>query len=106
MSDHAPIIRRSDVQQRMDCESHQVATAIADAFTTVEELVWACKSDKVLTEVDGVGPATAECIEDWWVNRFEREEEVSSASFKRESSTRGTITFHSDWSDYLEVDDG
>jgi Holliday junction resolvasome RuvABC DNA-binding subunit len=81
--------------------SGQAAHRIEETFVTAEQLVEAVESDKELTDYDGIGPKTAEIIEDWWENRFEREENMDSSSVERTSSKSATIHFHSSWSDAL-----
>jgi len=81
-----------------------VAHNVEEAFFTVERLVSACESEEPLTEHDGIGPKTAEVIEEWWENREEREQKASSSSVKRTSSSSVSITFHSSWADALGIE--
>jgi len=71
--------------------SGQIASQIENAFVTVDQLVGAVQSDDPLTEYDGIGPKTAEVIEDWWETRFEREEMMDGASVERTGAKTATI---------------
>jgi len=88
------------VRRRMQC-SGQVAAIIEETFVTVEQLVEAAESDDPLTDIDGIGPTTADTIESWWDNRFEREREVNNAEFVRTGAKTATIYNLGDWSDAL-----
>jgi len=94
-------LRKRGVQQRMRC-SGQIARKIEDTFVTVGQLVEAVESDQRLTEKDGIGPKTAETIEDWWDNRFEREEKIGSGSIERTGKKSLAVHFHNSWSDVIE----
>jgi ERCC4-type nuclease len=83
-------LRSMGIRKRMRC-SGQTASRIEDAFVTVNQLVDAIESDADLTERDGIGPKTAEVIEDWWQNRFEREEAMDGAEFERTGTKTATI---------------
>lgn len=102
MSDDT-LLRQRGIRKRMRC-SGQVAHRIEDAFVTVEQLVDAVESDDGLTETDGIGPATAETIEDWWDNRFEREEQMDSSSVERTGAKTASIHFHNSWMDAIRVE--
>jgi len=78
------------------------AKRIEDAFTTVGQLVVAVESDNPLTDYNGIGPKTAEVIEDWWENRFEIEEKMESGEFVRTGEKTGTIHFYKSWSDAID----
>lgn len=97
------LLRKGGIQQRMRC-SGQVATNIEEAFVTVEKLLEAIEAEDPLTEIEGVGPKTAEVIEDWYENREEREEKARSATVNRTSSRSMTISFHNSWADALGID--
>ncbi|WP_049985730.1 hypothetical protein [Halobellus rufus] len=90
-------LRQRGIQMRMQCKP-QVASRIEDAFVTVGQLVDAVESDQSLTDHDGIGPATAEVIERWWENRFEREEKMDGGSVERTGAKTATIHFHKSWS--------
>jgi len=92
----ATFLRKRGVRKRMRC-SGQVARRIEDAFVTAEQLVDAVESDQELAEHDGIGPKTAEIIEDWWENRFEREDKINSGSIEPTGSKSATIHFHESW---------
>ena len=91
------LLRKHGVRARMKC-SGSMAARIEDIFVTVEQLVKAIESDRKLTSYEGVGPTTAVVIENWWVNRFERERQVDSSTVERTSSQAATIKFHQSWS--------
>lgn len=91
------LLRKRGIRKRMQC-SGQVASQIEDAFVTVEQLVDAIESDEELTERDGIGPKTGETIEEWWENRFEREEKMTAGDFERTGAKTATIHFHNSWS--------
>jgi hypothetical protein len=95
------LLRKRGIRMRMQC-SGQVAHQIEDTFVSVERLVEAIESDQPLTENEGVGPKTAEIIEDWWDNRFEREEKMDSSSVERTSSNTAKIHLHTSWSESIE----
>jgi ERCC4-type nuclease len=99
------ILRKRGIRKRMQC-SGQAAKRIEDTFVTVEQLVDAVLSETELTGYDGIGPKTAEVIEDWWENRFEREERMGSSSVERTSSKSATIHFHTSWSSAIERSGG
>ncbi len=98
------LLRKGDIQQRMNCNG-SIAHNIEDAFTTVEKLVEAVESEAPLTDVGGIGPKTAEVIEDWYEHREEREERARSSTVKRTSSKSLTITFHNSWADSLGLEE-
>jgi hypothetical protein len=97
------LLRKRDIRQRMQC-SGQVAHQIEQAFNTVEELVAAVQSDAPLTDVDGIGPATAGQIESWWAVRFEQEEQIDSATFERTGAQTATIYNNASWGDAIAVE--
>jgi len=88
----------------MQC-SGQVAARIEDTFVTAEQLVEAVQSGQPLTEYDGVGPKTAEVIEEWWENRFKREEAMDSGKVERTGSKTATIHFHNSWEDAIRTEE-
>ncbi|WP_090312478.1 helix-hairpin-helix domain-containing protein [Natronorubrum texcoconense] len=98
------LLRKGGIQQRMRC-SGAVAHNIEDAFTTVEKLLEAVESDDPLTDVDGIGPKTAEVIEDWYENRRTRERKANSATVDRTSSKSLSISFHNSWADALGIEE-
>jgi len=100
----AVFLRSNGVRKRMRC-SGQIATRIEDTFVTVKQLVEAVESDQPLTERDGIGPKTAETIEDWWENRHERENTVCSSSVERTGAKTATIHFHRSWESLIDTDD-
>lgn len=102
MSDDT-LLRKADIRQRIRCRG-SVAHNIEDAFVTVEELVAAVESNEPLTAVDGIGPATAEVIEEWWANRVERERKANSSTVTRQSGKSLTVTFHNSWADALGIE--
>lgn len=103
ISDHT-FLRKGGVRKRMRC-SGQTATRIEDTFVTAEQLVDAVESDEPLTDIDGIGPSTAETIEEWWEDRFEREEKMGSGSVERTGAKSATIHFHNSWADALGMED-
>lgn len=106
-TDMPTFLRKTGIRKRMRC-SGSVAHNIEEAFVSVPQLIEAAGSDDPLTDYDGIGPKTAEVIEDWWEHREERERNMSSASVTKRSLNSASITFHSSWADELgiEVDDG
>lgn len=97
------LLRKGGIQQRMKCTA-SVARNIEKAFVTVEKLLEAVESDDPLTDVDGIGPKTAEVIEDWYEHREEREANASSSTVKRKSSRSLSISFHQSWEDALGIE--
>lgn len=97
------LLRKGGIQQRMRCTG-SVAANIESAFTTVEKMVDAVESDDPLTEVDGIGPKTAEVIMEWYENRAERERKASETTVKRTSSKSMSISFHNSWEDALGIE--
>jgi hypothetical protein len=97
------LLRKRGVRQRMRC-SGQAATRIEETFVTAEQLVDAVLSEQELTDYDGIGPKTAAVIEDWWDNRFEREEQMNSSSVERTGSKSATIHFHTSWSEAIDTE--
>jgi hypothetical protein len=81
-----------------------VAHNIEDAFVTIGQLVAAVESDDPLTDIDGIGPKTAEVIEDWWENRVEREAQASRSTITRTSNSSATISFHQSWETALGIE--
>lgn len=103
-SDESPtLLRQRGVRKRMQC-SGQIADRIEDVFVTVEQLVEAIESDQELTEYDGIGPKTAEVIEDWWEQRFEREESMTSSTVERTGAKSASIYLHRSWESALGDD--
>lgn len=98
------VLKKQGIKKRMRCSS-QAASRIEDTFVTAEQLVEAVLSEQPLTENDGIGAKTAEVIEEWWENRFEREEEMGSSSLERTGAKTASIYFHSPWEDVLETED-
>lgn len=84
-----------NIPQKTRCTKTEcvVATQVEKTFTTVEQLVETVESNQKLTEYDGVGPKTARAIEDWWENRFSREENVANSSFEETGKRRPLFTF-------------
>jgi transposase-like protein len=97
------LLRKGGIQQRMRCKG-PVAHNIEDAFVTVGQLVAAVESDDPLTDIDGIGPKTAEVIEDWWENRVEREAQASRSTITRTSNSSATISFHQSWETALGIE--
>lgn len=96
-SEQGPVfLRKRGIQMRMRCKP-QVARQIEDAFVTVGQLVEAVESGKELTEYDGVGPATAAAIEEWWSERFEREESASPGTVEVTGKRSANIHFLPSW---------
>lgn len=101
--DQSPtFLRQRGIRKRMRC-SGQAASRIEETFVTAEQLVEAVQSDQPLTEYDGIGPKTAEVIEEWWENRFEREEAMDGGSVERTGAKTATIHFHSSWEDVIDT---
>lgn len=98
------LLRTGGIRQRMKC-SGSVAHNIESAFTTVEKLLDAVESEEPLTDVDGIGPKTAEVIENWYEHRVEREKRARSSTVTRTSSKSLSITFHNSWADALGIED-
>lgn len=106
--DKPTYLREADVKQRMKTRGG-TATNIADAFGSVEALVEACENGEDLTEYDGIGPATAESIEEWWADAEAREQMARSTTVTKDSARSATIMFHNSWANALgieEPDDG
>ena len=99
------LLRKGGIQQRMKCTG-SVAHNVEEAFVTVEKLVAAAESDDPLTDVTGIGPKTAEVIEDWYENRREREKNASEATMTPTSQSSYRITFHNSWEDALGIEIG
>lgn len=99
------LLRKGGIQQRMKCTG-SIAHNVEEAFVTVEKLVAAAESDDPLTDVTGIGPKTAEVIEDWYENRREREENASEATMTPTSQSSYSITFHNSWEDALGIEIG
>lgn len=93
----------SAIRERMDC-SGAMARRIEDTFVAVEQLLDAVEGDEDLTSIDGVGPATAVTIEEWYENRKERECEAKTATVERTSSKSLTIKNNGDWSEALGLE--
>jgi len=106
MSQKSPsLLRKRGIRKRMHC-SAQAASRIEDTFVTAEQLVEAVQSDQPLTEYDGIGPKTAEVIEEWWEHRFKREEAMDSGEVERTGSKTATIHFHNSWEDAIKIEGG
>ena len=103
--DKPTYIRPDDVKQRMKTKGG-TAQNIADAFGNVESLVEACEADEDLTEYDGIGPATAKSIREWWDNRFDRERMASNQTVTPTSKQSLRVTFHKSWANALGMEDG
>lgn len=97
------LLQQAAIRQRMRC-SGSVAHNIEEAFVTVERLLEAVESEDALTVTDGIGPKTAEVVEDWYENRAEREAHASDSTVKRTSGSSLTISFHQSWEDALEIE--
>lgn len=106
MSDMATMTRQAGIRRRMQC-SGAVAYNVTQAFPTVVQLIEACESDEPLTGHDGIGPATAGVIEEWWENREERERNMTSATVTERSVGSATVALHASWAGELgiELDD-
>jgi len=98
------LLRKKGIQERMQC-SGRTAARIEETFVTVGQLLDAVESGEELTEIDGIGPATALTIEEWYENRFEREENMGESTVERTGSGSATIHFHQSWEPILEADD-
>jgi len=98
-------LRKGGIEQRMNCTA-SVAYNIEQAFVTVEQLLKAVESDTDLTDIDGIGPKTAEAILDWYENRESREIQASDSTVERTSSSSMNITFHQSWEDALGIEIG
>lgn len=99
------LLKQKGVQRRMQCDA-RTAARIENVFVTVERLVEACEADEPPTEVDGIGPSTAETIESWWDEAEEREEQVDATAVEHTSSRSLSVYNLGDWSDALGMDDG
>lgn len=97
-------LRKRGVQIRMQCNP-QVAYRIEDTFVTVENMVEAMECSDDLTEYHGIGPKTAQTIEDWWEVRFEREDKARSSTVEPTGRKSATIHIHHSWSDAIGGDD-
>ena len=97
------MLRKKGIENRMNC-SGRTATRIEETFVTASQLLEAVESNDPLTDIDGIGPATALTIEEWYDNRFEREEQVGDSTVERTSSKSATIHFHQSWEPILEDD--
>lgn len=102
--DEPTYLRDDDVKQRMKTRGG-TAGNIADAFGNVESLVDACEAGEDLTEYDGIGPATAESIREWWDNRFNRERMANNQTVTPTGKRSAIITFHKSWVNALGMDD-
>jgi len=95
-------LRTADVKERMKTKSG-MARAIRNAFGSVESLLEAVESDTDLTTYDGIGPKTADVIQDWYENRFEREGMARSSTVTKDSPKSATITFHNSWKNAIGI---
>ena len=102
MSD-ATFLNKRGIQRRMKCNG-QTATRIESVFVTVEQLIAAVESDDPLTSIDNIGPATAETIEEWWAERYERERQMDGAEFQKTGAKTASIYNLGDWSDALDME--
>ena len=98
------MIRSGAVRQRMQCDG-ATATRIEKTFVTVEQLLDAVESDDPLTDIDGIGPATADVINDWYEHREEREANARESTATRTSSKTLSISFHGSWAEPLGIDE-
>lgn len=101
-TDHT-FLRDGAIRQRMKCRGG-MATNIEKTFVTVQQLLDAVESDEPLTEIDGIGPKTAETVRDWYENREERERNARSSTVTRTSSKTLSIEFHGSWADALGIE--
>lgn len=101
--DDATFLSQRAVRRRMKCNG-QTAAIVDDAFVTVEQLVSAVESDEPLTDIDGIGPATAETIEEWWDDRFDRERKMNNAEFVKTGTKTASIHNLGDWTDALGME--
>ena len=97
------LLTQGAIQQRMRCTG-SVAANIESTFTTVEKLVDAVESDDPLTDVNGIGPATAETIMEWYENRADRERAANETTVTPTSSKSMRISFHGSWEDALGIE--
>lgn len=97
------LIRQRGVRLRMQC-SGQVATIIANTFTTAEDLIAAVESDLPLVEHNGIGPKTAETIMEWWVERESREKQMPGSTVEHTSARSANVHLHNAWWDALGVE--
>ena len=97
-------LRPGAIRQRMKCDG-ATAARIEDTFVTVEQLLGAVESDEPLTDIDGIGPATAETINDWYENREAREANARESTVTRTSSTALSISFHGSWAPALGIEE-
>lgn len=98
------LLRQRGAWKRMKCSS-RVAHIIAKEFVTVEEMVEAVESDKPLTNIHGIGPATADAINEWYEHRFERERAMDETSVEQTSSRSVTIHNHTSWADAIGMEE-
>ena len=101
--DTTTFLTQSGIQERMMCGG-STAARIEDAFVTVEQLLDAAEGNEPLTNVDGIGSATAGVIQEWYENRENRERMASGATVERTSSKSMTIKNNGDWSDALGIE--
>jgi NAD-dependent DNA ligase len=105
MTSNVEFLNQRGIEHRMNCNS-QTARRIANAFITVEQMVDVCESEQSLTDVENIGPTTAETIEAWFAERFERERSMdSTAEFVKTGEKTGTIHNLGDWSDALGMEE-
>lgn len=97
------LLNKRGVRKRMQTDG-RTAARIEDVFVTAEQLVEACESDEPLTEVDGIGPSTAEVISEWWDNAEEIERKIDKGEFVRTGAQTASIYNLGDWSDALGID--
>lgn len=102
--DEPTYLRADDVKQRMKTRGG-TATNIADAFGSVESLVEACEAGDDLTEYEGIGPATAESIQEWWDNRESRERMASNQTVTSTGKQSARVTFYKSWANALGMED-
>lgn len=93
-------LRKRGIQRRMRCKGG-TAVRIENAFVTVGQMMDAIESEDDLTDVDGIGPKTAEVIEEWYEHRHVQEEKMPESTVERSSSKAATIHFHKSWEELL-----
>lgn len=97
-------LNKRGVRKRMQTNG-RTAARIEDVFVTVEQLAEACESDEPLTEVDGIGPSTADTISEWWEQAEEIERKIDKGEFVRTGAKTATLYNLGDWTDALGLGD-
>ncbi len=97
------LMKQRGIVRRMNVDG-QVARIIVDTFTTVENLMEAVETYDDLTKIEGIGPKTANAIEDWWEVRYERERQITQTEVERTGNRSATIHFFNSWEDALGMD--